>query len=84
MANTMVKVYNPKLPGVVECTLLNQTELNTLATWLCERACRNFGGEKRKSQIERNGGHCDECLNDAGFFLSECPYINMALPRRIQ
>jgi hypothetical protein len=84
MANMTVKVYDPGLPGFVECTLLNQSELSTLATWLCERTCRHFGDKQRKTQIDKNGGHCDECLNEAGFLLTECPFINMATPRRIQ
>ena len=79
MATTFAKVYDFAAVRVAQGIILDETELNTLATWLCRRSCRHMG-EGREAQIESNGGYCDECEHEAGFLLWACPFIDMSRP----
>lgn len=79
----LVHIYDPGNPGVIQGTLLDPTHLKRLAVWLCNRTCRTTSAEEAREQRARNGGHCDDCRDEAGFLLSECPYIDMTLPDKL-
>jgi hypothetical protein len=78
----IVYVYDPAEPGVVQGTLLDSTQLERLAAWLCSKNCKslNRAQDELENEKQHNGGYCDECRDEAGFLLSECPYIDMARP----
>jgi hypothetical protein len=80
MATKFAKVYDYAAVGVAQGIILNETELNALATWLCHRSCRDNLNAQRDSQIKSHGGYCNECEREAGFLLYACPYIDMSRP----
>ena len=80
----LVHIYDPGNPGVIEGTLLDPTHLKRLAVWLCNRTCRTtLSSAEPREQQALNGGYCDNCRDEAGFLLSECPYIDMTMPDKL-
>jgi hypothetical protein len=81
-----VKVWDGRRNVVCECILLDDGELERLATWFHEHECydkitecSDKGLRKAKRQAARRG-YCDDCRDYAASLLSTCPYLHMSRP----
>jgi hypothetical protein len=72
-------LYNVDKAGVVEGFPVNMPDLKKLANWLCEiKPLRHSAPDwATRCQCDSNGGFCNECRDDAAFWLIHCPYIDM-------
>jgi hypothetical protein len=83
---SLIHFYSPD-HEVCDGVLLDDSELERLASWMCSRRCPSWGyPEEKRKRAEKQAagrGYCDACEDMAGFLLAECLYINMSLPDQL-
>lgn len=73
-------VWDPGRQGLIEGIVIDPVELNRLANWACTWDLfhhHETEPEGLREELNQVGGSCDRCRNDAGFMLSECPFLEM-------
>ena len=73
-------IYSPGMAESVEGVIVDISERDRLANWICKMdACNRHTHEQDslRSGLVDAGGACDKCRESAAFWLSESPYVEM-------